>query len=618
MAHITGILSSLLFFVTGIFCQNAPVFTTVQEGSMLVFQVREDLKVGDLAFRVTADDPDGDQLRFSIISSKFQMRDPFTGEVELAQKLDFETEPTINAVVSASDRNTRTTQDALIEVIDVNDEMPRFSEDYQARISERTVSGTAVIGDIRVTDSDQIGDTIEVYCLPAEPSIDNDPCDYFRIVEREASKSEWRGELVTKRGIDFEITPRFQVPVYVSDGKNSMIQNFEVAIDNEQDTAPLFIGFLTFTIEQTLAAGEVVATVAARDGDATPGEVPRAIRYEIESGSDRYNLFEIDSVTGTIRLRQDINSVNLPRNFVTINVVAREVLPGNQLGSTLGLTATQAQIIINIRDSSKLPPAFEPQIFNAYVVENCNGTQSIATINLVQRDQSTVSEYAISLETHADLFTVSPRTVSGSRPVTLNITDNCKLDYDQGLRNYKVIILATDTVSRLEGRGTVDVTLQDGNDNAPRFSQSNYPARIPEDFPGGQVFTTVSATDLDSGPNGEVCYKLDPPSKYFGIVYNTGQIYVKDCATPGFGDCLDYERQQDYKLNVVARDKCGEGLFSNATVSITVTNRNDNPPRVDQDYVTSILEGERDPNVQVTAIDPDGTTDIRYVLHYLG
>ena len=617
MAHIIGILSSLLLFVTGILCQNSrPVFTNVGEGDMLYFSVSEDLKVGDLAFRLTADDADGDQIRFSIISNKFRIEDPVSGEVVLNQKLNYELEPTINIQVAASDRGGMTRQNAMVEVIDVNDELPQFREDYEATIPESTVSGTVIISPIIITDADQQGNTLEVTCLYSEPQIDNDPCDYFRLVEQESSRSEWRGEMTTIRGIDYEVTPSFQVQVLAFDGKNSMIKTFEVIIENEQDTPPEFIGPLSATVEEDLTAESVVMTLLARDGDVSAGEVGRAIRYEIEPGSDTYNLFEIDSVTGTIRLTRDINTVNLPRNFITLNVVAREVVSGNQLGSTLGLTATQAQVIINIRDSSKLPPAFEPNELTTYVVEKCTGTEQIAILNLVQRDQSSVSEYELYLGTYEDLFTVSPQTASGSREVYLSVIDNCKLDYDQGQSEYQVIVYAREknTVARLQGQVKVEVKLQDGNDNDPRFSQSNYQARVPENAQAGQPVTTVTATDLDSGANADICYKLDPPSSLFSINYKTGEITVKSCPTPGSGDCLDYERQQLYKLNVVGRDKCGEGRLSNTTVSVSVIDRNDNPPEfTEQNYVTSIIEGQTDPDVQVTAVDPDGGSNIRYV-----
>ena len=39
----------------------------------------------------------------------------------------------------------------------------------------------------------------------------------------------------------------------------------------------------------------------------------------------------------------------------------------------------------------------------------------------------------------------------------------------------------------------------------------------------------------------------------------TGEITVNRCDTPGSGNCLDYEQQEEYTLTFVCGDKYGEG-----------------------------------------------------------
>ncbi len=86
----------------------------------------------------------------------------------------------------------------------------------------------------------------------------------------------------------------------------------------------------------------------------------------------------------------------------------------------------------------------------------------------------------------------------------------------------------------------------------------------------------------------------------FQINYKTGEITVRECDTPGLRPCLDYEWRRDVRLRVTARDKCGEGLRANTTVTVLVGDGNDNPPKfLLPVYFGTIDEGETDPRITV-------------------
>ncbi len=48
--------------------------------------------------------------------------------------------------------------------------------------------------------------------------------------------------------------------------------------------------------------------------------------------------------------------------------------------------------------------------------------------------------------------------------------------------------------------------IQDENDNSPIFSRANYEVLITENLPLGSVIGNISATDADTGTNGEIAY----------------------------------------------------------------------------------------------------------------
>ncbi|NWT89668.1 PCDG7 protein, partial [Lanius ludovicianus] len=124
------------------------------------------------------------------------------------------------------------------------------------------------------------------------------------------------------------------------------------------------------------------------------------------------------------------------------------------------------------------------------------------------------------------------------------------------------------------GTARIRVTVVDANDNAPVFSQAEYTVRVPEDVPVGSTLVTVTATDGDEGLNGQVKYSLkkitEKASQIFQLNGETGAIILLRS--------LDFEEGDSYELELQAHD--GGGLFDTAKVVVTVTDVNDNAPKL--------------------------------------
>jgi hypothetical protein len=75
------------------------------------------------------------------------------------------------------------------------------------------------------------------------------------------------------------------------------------------------------------------------------------------------------------------------------------------------------------------------------------------------------------------------------------------------------------------------VEVEDVNDNEPLFDRAEYQATVPKDTPINAEVLSVSATDIDDGPNAVITFTLAPdPSfqsdvDYFDIV--GGRIFLK-------------------------------------------------------------------------------------------
>ncbi|XP_035418816.1 protocadherin gamma-A10-like [Cygnus atratus] len=124
------------------------------------------------------------------------------------------------------------------------------------------------------------------------------------------------------------------------------------------------------------------------------------------------------------------------------------------------------------------------------------------------------------------------------------------------------------------GTARIRVSVLDANDNAPVFSQAVYAVRVPEDVPVGSTLLALTATDADEGLNGEVKYSMTKltavQTDKFYVAPETGSIRLVRS--------LDFEEDDSYELEVQARD--GGGLSDTATVSISVTDVNDNAPEL--------------------------------------
>lgn len=92
---------------------------------------------------------------------------------------------------------------------------------------------------------------------------------------------------------------------------------------------------------------------------------------------------------------------------------------------------------------------------------------------------------------------------------------------------YQLVITAQDRGSPtpLSGSCNVTVTVEDQNDNDPRFAKPRYSASIPENVPIDTTVLTVKASDADLGVNAKIVYSLANESQWlFRIDNKTGVI----------------------------------------------------------------------------------------------
>ncbi|XP_057263402.1 cadherin-8 isoform X1 [Pezoporus wallicus] len=146
-----------------------------------------------------------------------------------------------------------------------------------------------------------------------------------------------------------------------------------------------------------------------------------------------------------------------------------------------------------------------------------------------------------------------------------------------------------DTNQPLEPPSEFIIKVQDINDNAPEFVDGPYHATVPEMSVVGTSVTKVTATDADDpvyGNSAKLVYSILEGQPYFSIEPHTAIIKT---ALPN----MDREAKEEYFVVIQAKDMGGHmgGLSGTTTVTIKLTDVNDNPPKFAQSlYHFSVME----------------------------
>ncbi|NXW10248.1 CAD19 protein, partial [Fregetta grallaria] len=124
------------------------------------------------------------------------------------------------------------------------------------------------------------------------------------------------------------------------------------------------------------------------------------------------------------------------------------------------------------------------------------------------------------------------------------------------------------------------IKVRDVNDHEPQFLDGPYVATVPEMSPEGTSVTQVTATDGDDpsyGNSARLLYSLIQGQPYFSVEPKTGRVIR-------MASQMDRETKDQYLVIIQAKDMVGQaGAFSaTATVTINLSDINDNPPKFQQ------------------------------------
>ncbi|XP_050735767.1 cadherin-23-like [Eriocheir sinensis] len=334
---------------------NSPIFTENEYHTRLA----EDARFPKSVLTVSATDADTKErgeVRYTLggEGALLFVINETTGEIVVARgaQLDREASPTITLEVTAHDTpeggitQRKTTVIVEVELVDVNDEVPVWSEEhYTAVVAENTVVGSPVT-QVLATDPDLGLNGLVRYQLP-EPqgeveglfSLDSET-GVLKVKAPLNGKGRTEAYEVTVRAVDQGTPQQYSeaiIHLLIGDvSTNDGVPTFKRPAANEGAT-----------IMENSKVGTAVFQVEAEDPD-DPNTPNGKINYSfLDDGSDS-GIFEIDATTGMIRTRAAVDRE--AREQYTVVVVAQDLGRPPQLSSRL--------LTINITDVDDNPPVF--------------------------------------------------------------------------------------------------------------------------------------------------------------------------------------------------------------------------------------------------------------------
>ena len=344
----------------------------------------------------------------------------------------------------------------------------------------------------------------------------------------------------------------YQIVVRASDNgerRLSAEKKFEIFLAKEL-TVPDFGSSFgeTMRLDEDVAVGSVIATL-----DSTESSVAFGI-----AGGNTHEAFAVHNETGEIIVNGELDYETL-KYFELWVKVYHERKP---------LFFRARKIVIEVEDKNDNAPAFRDVVSRVSVLEGLFPPFRLAELVAFDRDEGRNGEVGFEMLSsspdNGDSFEVEESTGV--------ILCNRELDREK-ISEYQIKVVAFDHGSpSLSSTATVLVTVEDLNDNPPRFTRL-YSVNVTENTAYGAELLTVSINDRDTPENANVSFSLtaeDGGGDTFAIDPLSGLVTVR-------GE-LDREGQEEYALKVQVAD---DAWKVHTTISVLVQDENDNLPVFD-------------------------------------
>ncbi|XP_029918461.1 protocadherin gamma-A11-like [Myripristis murdjan] len=520
----------------------------MKRGSVIGHIVKDlGLETGKLSNRKVRIDTDGNDKRYCDINLS-------NGELIVADRID--REGLCGEKASCILQHELVLENPLelhhisLHVLDINDNSPQFNEEtINIEIRESTGRGARFLIE-EARDADVGQNSVQSYNLKH-----ND--NFILVITANIV------ELVLDKELDREQQREISLLLTALDGgspQRSGTVVIHVTVLDANDNAPVFSqSVYEASLPENSPLYTVVIKVNATDADeGVNGDVTYDFGHVTE---DVKKIFSIDRKTGEIRVIGTID-------FETVTSFEFRVKAKDGLG-----LSSYTKVIIVITDVNDNAPVIYLKSRTNPIPEDVSPGTEVGIINVQDRDSGSNRQVRCSIQQNVP-FKLVPSIKNYYSLVTTGHLDR------ELLSDYNITITATDEGSPpLSSSKIVQLSVADINDNPPVFEEQSYSAYVTENNKPGSTLCSVTARDPDWRQNGTVIYSLlpgevngAPVSSYLSVNGDTGVIH----AVRSF----DYEQFRSFKVQVMARDNGSPSFSSNVTVSVFITDVNDNSPQI--------------------------------------
>ncbi|XP_030251890.1 protocadherin alpha-8-like isoform X23 [Sparus aurata] len=254
----------------------------------------------------------------------------------------------------------------------------------------------------------------------------------------------------------------------------------------------------------------------------------------------------------------------------------------------------EMNILINVLDINDNAPVFSKDAYSVMLDENSPVGTTVLQVNATDLDEGSNGEVVYSLSKSMNknilhIFDIDPST---GEMVVKGLIDYEKKD------KYDIEIEASDKgFAPLTTEKNVIIKIVDVNDNAPEIEVTSFSSSIPEDSRPGTTVALISVNDLDSGLNGKVICSISDDVPFTlspSLQDNMYSLVTKSL--------LDREKQSLYVLTITAKDAGQPPLSSQKTISVVVSDVNDNSPEFSLSPYTFYVTEGNEPGTSVFSV----------------
>ena len=293
-------------------------------------------------------------------------------------------------------------------------------------------------------------------------------------------------------------------------------------------------------------------------------------------------LFSLDELSGDLRTSSDPARA-MDRETLCPFTVRCVLTIEVAIKSTIDQFFRTVELEVVLQDVNDNRPTFPKNKTVVEIWESVSVNTPFPIVGAQDRDVGDNKLQRYTLVPDVESFQIEYTTkVDGTSEVNLLVKQ--ELDHERHT-HYNLQLIAEDGGNPpLTGVLEIYIKILDVNDNKPKFSFAYYNTTVDENVKLGTTILSVTATDADSGLNGEIVFRLSPHQsrknlQLFSINSTTGSLSV-------IGD-LQIEEEEKYDIIVEASDRGVKQFTTQTVVTVMVLDTVNNPPRIRVNLLSS-------------------------------